>query len=77
MAMTTLQLMEGLRPLTDVELFERNWKTAAEMKNLDMRCEHDINNMWETNGIQWMLDEPIPTFWQRVKALFINKNIKD
>ena len=77
MAMTTRQLMEGLRPLTDVELFERNRKMASEMKNLGMRCEHDIDNMWETNSIQWTLDDPSPTFWQRVKALFINKNIKD
>jgi len=69
------RMMDAMRPLTDAEMAERQRLAASGMQNAGMRPVPGMQNMWASEPWHWIPEPPKPTFWQRLRMLFVRHNL--
>lgn len=71
------RMQEGMRAMTDAEIAEKQRREAPGMMAADaMHGAAGMQNFWCTNEAYWIPEPPKPTFWQRLKRLFVRRNAK-
>ena len=70
------RMQEGMRQMTEAEIAEKQHREAPLMMNApnQMRGAAGMQNLWALEPAHWIPEPPKPTFWQRVKRMFVMPN---